>query len=112
MKFLLYTKLLTKKISLLFKKNVDFCLWPSQINCTFKKNLEHSVQSHSTMCDFLDFGLTFFSIMCIQVVARLPQRLKSTFFERLKSTFLKKISSLRRQAPSETGKFETFFKKR
>merc|ERR1712141_212234 len=34
-----------------------------------------------TMCDFLDFGLTFFSIMCIQVVARLPQRLKSTFFE-------------------------------
>ena len=33
------------------------------------------------MCDFLDFGLTIFSIMCIQVVARLPQRLKSTFFE-------------------------------
>ena len=24
------------------------------------------------MCDFHDFGLTFFSIMCIQVVARLP----------------------------------------
>ena len=39
------------------------------------------------MCDFLDFGLTFFPIMCIQVVARLPQRLKSMFFERLKSTF-------------------------
>ena len=34
------------------------------------------------MCDFLDFGLTFFSIMCIKVVARLPQRLKSTFFEK------------------------------
>ena len=33
------------------------------------------------MCGFLDFGLTFFSIMCIQVVARLPQRLKSMFFE-------------------------------
>ena len=29
------------------------------------------------MCDYLDFGLTLFSIMCIQVVARLPQRLKS-----------------------------------
>ena len=42
-----------------------------------------------TMCDFLDFGLTFFSIMCILVVARLPQRLKSTFFERPKLTFLK-----------------------
>ena len=47
------------------------------------------------MCDFLDFGLTFFSIMCIQVVARLPQRLKSTFFERLKLTFFEIYSSLR-----------------
>ena len=34
---------------------------------------------HFTMCDFLDFGLTFFSIMCIQVIAQLPQRLNSTF---------------------------------
>ena len=41
-----------------------------------------------SMCDFLDFGLTF-SPLCvsIQVVARLPQSLKSMFFERLKSTF-------------------------
>ena len=45
-----------------------------------------------TMCDFHDFGLTFFSINVFfvllkmsknvfWVVARLPQRLKSTFFE-------------------------------
>ena len=34
-----------------------------------------------TMCDFLDFNLTFFSIMCIQVVARLPPRLRLTFLK-------------------------------
>ena len=39
----------------------------------------HDVHPTSTMCDFLDFGLTFFSIMCIQVIAQLPQRLKSMF---------------------------------
>ena len=41
------------------------------------------------MCDFQDFGLTFFSVFVLLkmlknvfwVVARLPQRLKSTFFE-------------------------------
>ena len=33
---------------------------------------------------FFYFGLTFFSIICIQVVALLPQRLKSRFFERRK----------------------------
>ena len=44
------------------------------------------------MCDFYDFGLTFFSInvffvllkmskSVFWVVARLPQRLKSTFFD-------------------------------
>ena len=36
---------------------------------------------------FLILVSLFFSIMCIQVVARLPQRLKSKFFEKLKSTF-------------------------
>ena len=42
-----------------------------------------------TMCDFHDFDLTFFSVFVLLkmsknvfwVVARLPQRLKSTFFE-------------------------------
>ena len=53
--------------------------------------------SSSTMCDFLDFGLTFFSIMCIQVVTWLPQRLKPEFFwkAQLKSMFFEKFSSLR-----------------
>ena len=50
------------------------------------------------MCDFYDFGLTFFSINVFfvllkmsknvfWVVARLPQRLKSTFFEIFSSLY-------------------------
>ena len=66
-----------------------------------------------TMCDFHDFGLTFFlhnvffvvlkmSKNAFCVVARLPQRLKSTFFE--------KFSSLR--WPLQGLSVQIFFKKR
>ena len=48
-----------------------------------------------TMCDFFYFGLTFFPIMSIQVVAaRLPQRLKSTFLETFFFTLLVPLGPL------------------
>ena len=78
---------------------------PNLFVCTF-----FYVYVRITMCDFLDFGLTFFSIMCIQVVARLPQRLKSTFFERLKLTFFEIFSSLR--WPLRSRSVRKNFKKR
>ena len=53
----------------------------AKINIFWKK-FSRMERPLNTRCDFLDFSLTFLTIMCIQVVARLPQRLKSTCFER------------------------------
>ena len=81
-----------------FEQAYVFMVWGTLVrqNGIAPKSLilwkEIKFNPHYTMCDFHDFGLTFFlhNVSCslfkmsknvFWVVARLPQRLKSTFFE-------------------------------